>query len=201
MEGFEPGTPPERPTRRAIETTKIAEQETRLAKGKGVSEVSEVTNIATLDSIGHDEPSGVGSLAGHKERVAAIRELYLKGDAEGALALGQELDPLASDPGLEEGLPLVGTHPRAAPEVDPPAEPQARAAPEQLVALSSIVPKVLVAPAAIAKLPMDPRAAFILGHVDGVQSMEEILDICAMPESEALEVLEKLRALGVITLG
>ena len=45
-----------------------------------------------------------------------------------------------------------------------------------------------------------PRAAFIAHHVDGVQSMRDILDICAMPEAEALDVFGRLQALGMISL-
>ncbi len=64
----------------------------------------------------------------------------------------------------------------------------------------SRTPRLLITPREISGLPMDPRAAFLLGHVDGKQSMEEILDVCAMPESEALELLDRLRSMGVIAI-
>ena len=99
---------------------------------------------------------------------------------------------LLADPGFEEGLPIVA----AAGTRRDPSEPP----PDELVPLSAIIPQVLLSAAEIAKLPIDPRAAFILSHVDGIQSMEEILDICAMAEAEAVELLEKLRAMGVISL-
>jgi hypothetical protein len=102
--------------------------------------------------------------------------------------LGDE-DLVWDDPGFEEGLPIVAAI--AAP----------RSSPDELVAISAIVPRVLLSPGEIAKLPIDPRAAFILSHVDGIHSMEEILDMCAMAETEAASLLEKLRAMGVITLG
>src|SRR5690606_6766712 len=41
------------------------------------------------------------------------------------------------------------------------------------------VPRVLVGPDEIAKLPIDHRAGFLLGFIDGMQTMEEILDVCA----------------------
>lgn len=50
----------------------------------------------------------------------------------------------------------------------------------------------------IASLPIDHRGGFLLSHVDGMHSLEEILDICAMPQVEALEIIANLEALGVI---
>jgi hypothetical protein len=47
---------------------------------------------------------------------------------------------------------------------------------------------------------LDPRAGFLLAHIDGIYSMEEIPDRCAMPEAEALATLERLCALGVLAL-
>lgn len=71
----------------------------------------------------------------------------------------------------------------------------------RLAALTSQkIPRLTVAPQEITRLPIDPRAAFIVGHVDGIQSMGDILDICAMPESEAIELIGRLQALGVIAL-
>ena len=44
----------------------------------------------------------------------------------------------------------------------------------------------------------DPRAAFVLMHVDGLASVEMILDVCAMPEPEALRLLVQMKELGVL---
>jgi len=54
--------------------------------------------------------------------------------------------------------------------------------------------------AEIAKLPIDHRAGFLLAHVDGMQTLEEILDVCAMPATEALALIAKLEKMGVIEL-
>jgi hypothetical protein len=203
---------PEHPTRQSIESIKLAEEESRLARSrKGPSEESKVVSIATLDSIGgfDDDPSGVESLLKRDERITVLRQLYADGDIDGALAVAQASDAPPSDPfgglipveepkeavdpGLEAGLPII---------VAPAREPSGFAPPpDEPRSVTSVVPRMLVGAADVAKLPMDPRAAFLLGSVDGTHSVEEILDICAMPEEEALDLLEKLAAMGVIALG
>lgn len=52
--------------------------------------------------------------------------------------------------------------------------------------------------AEIAKLPIDHRAGFLLAHVDGMHTLEELLDVCAMPATEALALIAKLNEMGVI---
>ena len=60
------------------------------------------------------------------------------------------------------------------------------------------IPRVTKSPAEMAHLPIDPRGGFLLAQVDGMQTLEEILDVCAMPAAEALEVIEHLKGLGVL---
>jgi hypothetical protein len=60
------------------------------------------------------------------------------------------------------------------------------------------IPRRLTALADISKLKIDHRAGFLLAHIDGMQTLEEILDVCAMPASEALALFANLKALGVI---
>ncbi|MBX3216333.1 MAG: hypothetical protein KF850_30110 [Labilithrix sp.] len=159
-------------------------------------------------------PSASG-VASRDDRVAAMRELYAQGNADAALALASEvaleLDAALSDEVEVEVDPYgglipvdddpIGLEPDEAGSEDHTAIAFASADSSRLAAMtSSRVPRLLVGPKEISTLPMDPRAAFILGHIDGIQSMEEILDVCAMPEAEALELIERLRALGVIAL-
>ena len=59
-------------------------------------------------------------------------------------------------------------------------------------------PRLLIEAREISTLPIDPRGAFMLTLVDGIQSLEEILDTCAMPQAEALDLIDKLRLMGVI---
>lgn len=67
--------------------------------------------------------------------------------------------------------------------------------------LEKQVPRMLVRMNEISKFPIDPRSAFLLGYVDGSLSVEEIVDLCAIPSSEALELIDRLQRLGVIALG
>lgn len=49
-------------------------------------------------------------------------------------------------------------------------------------------------------LGLDHRAGFLLSRVDGVSSVEEILDVCGMPRLEALKTLVELLERGAISL-
>ena len=62
------------------------------------------------------------------------------------------------------------------------------------------IPRILLAPQDISTLPIDHRAGFLLGFIDGMQTMEEILDVCAMPANEALELIRTLVDMGVIEI-
>jgi hypothetical protein len=62
------------------------------------------------------------------------------------------------------------------------------------------IPHVRKTAEEIAKLPLDHRAGFLLAHIDGMHTMEEILDICAMPPEEALMLIEQLKKLEVIEI-
>src|SRR5205085_12231403 len=52
----------------------------------------------------------------------------------------------------------------------------------------------------IVRMPLDHRAGFFLAHVDGESTLETILDLVPLPESEVLALVESLVALGVIRL-
>jgi hypothetical protein len=62
------------------------------------------------------------------------------------------------------------------------------------------VPRVVVPMDQITRLPIDHRAGFLLAHIDGTQTMEEILDVCPMPRSEALDLIAELASLGVLAI-
>ena len=141
-------------------------------------------------------------------RVAAMRELYAEGDANGALFIALSIAPTASA-GLESPAAYEGwipTYPKTPVPPDDdrtllhrPAEapPRARSwggAPRRLV------PRVLRSNDEIAAMPIDHRGGFLLAHVDGIQTIDEILDVCAMSEDEAFQLLEQLAAMGAITL-
>jgi hypothetical protein len=62
------------------------------------------------------------------------------------------------------------------------------------------VPRLAVRPHELSLLPLDHREGFLLSMVDGVSSIETILDVCAMPSDEALEILESLVQRGVLVI-
>jgi len=122
--------------------------------------------------------------AARDPRVAALRELYAAGDAEAALFIAQTID--STPPGLLS---------REAETVPPPPSIH-----DDDTARIVRVPHVVKTPEEIALLPLDHRAGFLLAHVDGHATIEEIFDVCAMPEDEAVLLLRELVELGVIVL-
>ena len=49
-------------------------------------------------------------------------------------------------------------------------------------------------------MPIDHRGGFLLAHADGVQTLDEIFDVCAMPEDEAAQLIEQLVTMGAIAI-
>ncbi|MBX3224971.1 MAG: hypothetical protein KF795_30925 [Labilithrix sp.] len=211
--------------RLAEEETRIAQAGVvadAISRSRGGIDADSATRVGHFEdappSSRRNAPSASG-VASRDDRVAAMRELYAQGNADAALALASEvasdLDAVLSEEAEAEVDPYGGLIPVDEDEPfggleladessseDHTAIVEASADSSRLAALTSRqIPRLLVGPKEVSKLPMDPRAAFILGHIDGIQSMEEILDVCAMPEAEALELIERLRALGVIALG
>lgn len=140
-------------------------------------------------------------------RVAAMRELYAEGDANGALFIALSIAPEACAE-LEDAAGHDGwanTSPTGGPMVpgdDRTVRREAAAARAHSSSrfLRRFVPRVLGSKDEIAMMPIDHRGGFLLAHVDGVQTVEEILDVCAMPEDEAVDLLEQLVAMGAIAL-
>ena len=60
------------------------------------------------------------------------------------------------------------------------------------------VPFVAVPPEQLKWLSIDHRAGFVLSHVDGVCSLEQILDVSGMPTLDALRILYELAQQRVI---
>jgi hypothetical protein len=82
-------------------------------------------------------------------------------------------------------------------EVEPPStRPEAPAADNYLLR----VPLLAVSERELPLLPLDHREGFLLSHVDGESSIETILDVCAMPAEEALELLQNLVERGVVVV-
>jgi hypothetical protein len=64
----------------------------------------------------------------------------------------------------------------------------------------SCVPRLAVSAQELALLPLDHREGFLVACVDGVSTIETILDVSAMPAEEALVILESLVERGVLLI-
>jgi len=126
--------------------------------------------------------------------------------------------PMTRPPGPSKNPPLVMTRPppaarpsapaRPMPSGAPPATPAGHSAPpndpreaerallERLGPLTAV--PVLVAD--VTKLNLDHRAAFVLRFLDGMSSIEDILDASGLPRLEALSILDNLLRHQVIAL-
>ena len=62
------------------------------------------------------------------------------------------------------------------------------------------VPVVAIPVEQLRWLTLDHRAGFLLSHVDGVSTLEEILDISGMPPLEAMRIIYELLQQKVIAL-
>jgi hypothetical protein len=62
------------------------------------------------------------------------------------------------------------------------------------------VPKMVSSMGAIMKLPLDPRAGFLLSFIDGVSSIETIIDGSGVGQEEALQIFRDLLRHGAIAL-
>lgn len=63
------------------------------------------------------------------------------------------------------------------------------------------VPQVVVAPGDLAARNLDPRLAFLVSRIDGVCTVEDLLDMAGMPRFEALRALSNLLRDGVVDVG
>jgi hypothetical protein len=62
------------------------------------------------------------------------------------------------------------------------------------------VPRPVLSIEEVKELPLEPRSAFVLSHVDGQSDVETILDLCGMAPDEVLEALVDLLSYGAIAI-
>lgn len=62
------------------------------------------------------------------------------------------------------------------------------------------VPSIVVADEDLKHVAIDHRAGFLLSHIDGVSSLETILDVSGMPRLDALRILVELVQKRVVAL-
>lgn len=80
---------------------------------------------------------------------------------------------------------------------DAESEPFARLEPPLA---RSAVPRMCMAAAELVALPLDHRSGFLLSHIDGQRSVEEIIDVSHLSADDTLEVLSALVALRAIAI-
>jgi hypothetical protein len=127
-----------------------------------------------------------GMPASYEDTVREMRDRYSLGDYTGALVLAE---------GLLEDLPTNG-------EVKDCAE-NCRNVLRQMytarIGPLDRVPVVTVARDQLRWLSIDHRAGFVLSHIDGVSSLEMILDVSGMPLLDALRILCELAQQRIIS--
>jgi hypothetical protein len=62
------------------------------------------------------------------------------------------------------------------------------------------IPRVSMSADDLRSVSLDHRAGFLLSFVDGAMSIDEVLDVSAMPELDALRIMFELRMQGVIEI-
>jgi hypothetical protein len=62
------------------------------------------------------------------------------------------------------------------------------------------VPRLVMTHTQLVALPIDHRAGFLLSHIDGIRTVEELVDICHLSAEDAMQVVDALLALGAIDI-
>jgi hypothetical protein len=138
-------------------------------------------------------PSANAAPNSDEARMAKMRELYAKGQADAALSvassmtkgssLKQKTAPMAWRPGaLEKTLPA----------------PVDRTVEARTVERKN-VPRLAMSRTQIAKTPLDPRAKLIINRVDGTTSIRVILEASGLSDDDGRRLVEQLVALGVVS--
>jgi len=149
-----------------------------------------------------------GAVAEEDPRIGAMRDLYASGDADAALFIATAVQATSNRPppmrGADDGEVEVSVGSERSIELDftldEAYERTAGGGPQSSRSGLAGIPKLLVGTAELSKMPLEPRAAFLVMHVDGTTSVGEILEICGMSKAEATTLFRQLLALGVIAV-
>jgi hypothetical protein len=137
-------------------------------------------------SLHHDSPSSVGPDA-QPTSVPDMQDRYAVGDFTGALVVAESI--LDANPDDEDAKRYAQSCREVLTQMY-----AARIGPMDQIAV------VAVPPDQITWLSLDHRAGFLLSLIDGVSSIEEILDISGMTRLDALRIMYTLVQQNVITL-
>lgn len=140
-----------------------------------------------------DEPAESASagpeiqITGEYDPVAEMQDRFSLGDYSGSLVIAEAV--LSDDP----------EHPEAKKYAE-----NCRGVLEQMYAarLGALdrVPFVAVAADQLRWLSIDHRSGFVLAHIDGTASLEQILDVSGMPRLDALRIIYELVQHRVVAL-
>lgn len=124
---------------------------------------------------------------GEKSRAAQMKDKFAMGDFSGALELAEAV--LAETPSDHEARSLAS---------------KCRDVLNDMYAsrINGLhrVPRVVMTPDQIRWLSLDHRAGFMLSMIDGISSVDDLLDISSMPRTEALRIVCSLLDHKVIAL-
>lgn len=125
------------------------------------------------------------SSAKNVDPIQDMRERFSLGDYSGALVVAESI--LEEDPNNAEALKCTESCRKVLEQMY-----TARIGPLERV------PFIAVPPEQLRWLNIDHRAGFVLSHVDGNCSLEQILDVSGMPTLDALRILYELLQQRVI---
>ncbi|HEX2568434.1 MAG TPA: hypothetical protein VH877_02670 [Polyangia bacterium] len=107
--------------------------------------------------------------------------------------------PSGRDPNLALGGEEEGTTPRRGLYSDDDDEPT-QLFPREVDLVAKLSPFNRIVQVGVPPPRLKPQAAFILSQADGTLTLEELLDICAMPQDEALRLVAQLVDEGALVL-
>ncbi|MCH2110891.1 MAG: hypothetical protein MK135_16355 [Polyangiaceae bacterium] len=137
---------------------------------------SDENQPAQLDLVGSLDEENANDEMNHR---------FAMGDFSGALSLAQEV--LKKDPEHAEAKELATR-----------CEDVSHDMYLSRLGSLSLVPRVVMTPDQIRWLSLDHRAGFLLSLIDGFSSVEEVLDVCGMSQTEALKIFCQLLEDSVI---
>lgn len=143
-------------------------------------------------------PPSSGQPALSDPRIDAMRELYASGDADAALFIAS-----AVQAHVRETNPPPPSDDSIDVDMDDDDRDERTAISGSGVQVANAMrgcPRMLMSLSEVAALPLDPRAGFLMMHFDGMSTIEDIVDACAMPKADTLTILRQLLALKVIAL-
>jgi len=71
--------------------------------------------------------------------------------------------------------------------------------PPQVIPMSA-TPRLCMRASELVALPLDHRSGFLLSHIDGKRTVENVIDVSHLSPSDSLEAIGSLIALGAITI-